>query len=505
MTLGADAHAAPCGNWVAGLTAAAHSTSGSKAFDIDWNAGPAPCTNASTDDWDGTDHHEIHRASGATAPSTPDASTLVKTTSSSVVTWDDFVHRSNKQYSYAVFACEDTSCSSWYGDDPSSDETVSGDTASSTTDREEYVLDGITGSSDISSTISSDSTANAPHAFYYPSGWKTGRSGKLALYYSTPGTGSEASEVYYRLHDATGWPPVGFNDSTSWANQVLVAEGSTTSTDDDYRADHPWAMLTRDSGTKRVQLFVQSQTTSNKKVLQIESDDEVGDDFGLGCSSSSCTDTFLTGDGYIAIDADGTSATDYVEQAQHSRVAWGYIADPIIDAGTDEPFMTFQLDRPGSGDCSDTGNDDIGWADGSWNSSTSQWDWEVETDGGSPDCPVVHIDDGHDSAVMPLPDGEYKLYYQDWGTDDWYVTHWDGSDWVDETTIEVYWDGGGSGPTHDCIANITHIAYKNGSTTYEGVFFRLLDSADADCATGFDDDFGASNDDARIVFAELDN
>ena len=248
----------------------------------------------------------------------------------------------------------------------------------------------------------------------------------------------------------------------------------------------------------------QHETSSdNIKVVQIESADEIGDDFGLSCSSGSCT-AISAGGGYVAIDADGTSSTDYVEHARHSRVAWGYLGDPVIDAGTDEPFMMFQLERPASGSCADTGtHDDIGRVDGAWNSSTSTWDWTVETDGGSPDCPVVHIDDAHDNSSVPLLGDEYKMYYKTYGsTPEWYVSYWNGSEWEDDAVIEFYWDGSStSGPDHDCVENVSALVFKDGAgDIYEGMFFQLLDTLGG-CGTGLDDD-SLVDDDAAIVFAE---
>jgi len=97
------------------------------------------------------------------------------------------------------------------------------------------------------------------HVFFYPDDWKSGYSGKSALYYSKSGDDSNASEVRYVFHDLDGWPSGGFNGSPQWGDDELVAEGSTDTENDDFAADHPIAMLTENSSDKRVQLFVQSQ------------------------------------------------------------------------------------------------------------------------------------------------------------------------------------------------------------------------------------------------------
>ncbi|HJN73016.1 MAG TPA: hypothetical protein QGF58_03685, partial [Myxococcota bacterium] len=301
-----------------------------------------------------------------------------------------------------------------------------------------------------------------------------------------------------------------------WGDDELVAEGSTDTENDDFAADHPIAMLTENSSDKRVQLFVQSQREAgdHDELIQIESEDEIGDDFGLDCDSgsSSCTDSFLSSDdGYMAIEADGTGNTNFVDQARHSRVMWPYVDDPIVDAGTDEPVVMYQIERPSSGDCSDSGGyDDIGWADGEWDTGTSQWDWTIEMDGASPDCPVIHIDDGHDNSTIPLPGGESKMYFKDYTTtpEVWKVIYWDGSDWVDEAEVDFVWDSASTGPSDKCIANIHAIVHKDGSTIHEGMFFRLLDDDADECKIvggGFDDDGTVDPDDAAIVFAELAN
>ena len=424
-------------------------------------------------------------------------------------TWDDWVHRSSKAYAYAAFACEDSACSSWYADGSGANESAVNTTHGNSTDPEMWELSGVSGESDVTSVVVDDANANAPHAFFYPTDWGTGYSDRLALYYSVPGEDGEdtaipgdPSYVYYTIHDDTGWPSDPINDPSYWATATLVAQGpADTPGVADHLADHPWAMLTRDGSDRRVQLFLQSQHNDNQTVVQIESVDEGGDDFGLGCSSDPCDYTIIANSlGSVAIDADGTSATSYVHDARHSRVGWSYIEDPYIDKGTDSPFMIFQLQRPGAGSCADSGYDDIGKATGDWDTGDGRWEWTVETDGGSPDCPVVHIEDGHDNTLIPLPGGEYKLYYKEYGTDTFYVTYWDGSTWGDDAAIEFVWDGSTtSGPDNECISNISALVHKNGAVIHEGMFFLLLDSDLCD-ATGLH--HSSSGYDSAIVFAE---
>lgn len=496
-----EAWAQACGTWSANLSVAPKAGHESRALTLGWAAGPAACSG-----WTGTDHIELHRDESA-SPTAPSSTTLVTATAGANAAFDDLLHRSNKSYYYTVFACENAGCTDYYGDGSGSGEVNGGDTASDTTDPETWELEGVTGESDVTSCVVDDPAANAPHVFIYPSTWPgTGYDLKLAMYYSKSGGTGSASEIYYRLHNAAGWPVGGFNNSASWATAVLVAEGSTTQADDDFAVDHPWSMLTYDGTNYRVQLFAQSQHNNpsyHEKVIQIESTTAVGDDFGLTCSGSSCSTTPLNGAGYVAIDADGTSATSYVNHARHSRVTWDYLGDPLIDAGTDEPFMLFQVERPTSGTCADTGYDDVGWADGVWGSGV--WNWTVLT---SSSCPAVQITDGHDNANIPLPYGEFKVYYKDFATSEYHVVYWNGTAWEDDTTIEFVWDGSASGPDHACIDNVSTVVYNNGGTVNAGMFFLLLDS-DTTCfgtsGVGFDDDGGVSNDDSAIVYAHLSN
>jgi len=501
-----EARAVPCTTWSPGVTAQPTMVFESKAITISWsNTRPSACTNSSGDNWDGTNKLLLRREEGTTAPTSPTGGTLVAEMAPSATTRDDIVHRSDKTYAYALFACEDSSCASWYADGSGSLEVATSTTASATTEVETWVLTGVAGESDVTSVAIDDPSVNAPHIFFYPASWATGYSDRLAMYISRMADvdGDPPSEILYTIHDDTGWPSTNpLNDPASWASLTLVAEGSKDSEEDDFKADHPWAVLTRDGSDKRVQLFAQSQDLENNKVIQIESTDEIGDDFGLSCGSTECSTTMLEGAGYVAIDADGGSGTDYVVHARHSRVGWDYVADAHIDAGADLPFMMFQMGRPSSDECADPtpDEDDIGWADGAWNTGDGQWGWAVETDGGSPDCPVVHIEDGHDNTMIPLPGNEFKLYYKDWSTEDWYVTYWNGSAWEDDAPVEFAWDGSSGGPSHDCIENPSAVVHVNGASIHEAMAFLLMDSDECG-ATGLN----GSGSDAAIVFAEHTN
>jgi hypothetical protein len=105
-------------------------------------------------------------------------------------------------------------------------------------------------------------------------------------------------------------------------------------------------------------------------------------------------------------------------------------------------------------------------------------------------------------------------YYKDYDTELWMVIYWDGTGWGDEAEIEFIWDSSSTGPSPECIENISAVVYRENSTTYhEGMFFMLKDTDACDDGSGrigfdLDDKPGESpdnNDDSAIVAAELAN
>jgi hypothetical protein len=460
-------------------------------------------------------HVELHRVAGTTPSSAPSAGTLVVSRPVGTQTVDSLVMRANKAFAYRIFACTNAACSSWWG---SSGPQIVADRMSLTTEMETWTISGIAGGGTPELALIPQDNANAPDALPFPNGWTSGYAGKVLLYFSRPGQIPGASHVYAMMSALTTWPdattyPSLYNDPAVWEGggtptETVVLEGATNPTRDDYLLDHPWAMLTEIDGVKRVELFTQTQYADadtdygpyNDHIVQVPSVDTVGLDFGDAATLP------LDTEGYVAIAADGTSATNFVDHARHSRIAWDYIQDPVINA-TDEPSMLFQLQRPATGsDCVDSGYDDIGWADGYWDSTIDQWIWEVFTDGGAPDCPLIQVEDGHDNSIVGLPGNEFKMYYKDYTTTEWHVVYWDGSDWVDDTEILVVWDGGSSSPNPACIENVGAFIHFQPPAINEGMFFRMLDNDYWECGGGgFDDDDEQEDDDGGIVFAELSN
>jgi len=551
------AMAADCGTWAPGVTVAEASGRESKALTISWtndatNFPPVACENDNGDHWEGTDHLELHIAEGSvvsspsscssslSGPVAPSASTLVASLPSTASDVTVFVHRSAKKHAFTLFACEGETCSDRYYSDGNGDNeaiTVGSDEDYDCTLKETWELTGITGESDTGTDVVGIHDANAPHAFYYPaSGWFGGSpdlSDRLVMYFGIR-SATGPSRIFYKLHNDTGWPSGGFNGSASWDTGVLVAEGDedTGDTGDyypDYMADHPWAMLASDtSGGHYVVLFAQTQPqdpgTRSSHVVQIMSNDEYGDDFGLSCIGGDCSSDILDlTTASIAIDPliTGTS-TEYVVHARHGRVGWHYLADPWLTEGSDSADMLVMLERPSSGgSCVNTDADDIGKATGSWDSTAGQWEWTVTTDTGSPDCPVIQTDNAHDPGLIPLPGGEYKMYFVEGGVLN--VAYWDGSAWEDKAPIVLRWDGSSSsGPSHACAENPSTLVHKRGSIIREGMFFRLMDTllcveqthgsgetcGDHSSTVGLDDDTPTAcqdKDDNAIVFAEHTN
>ncbi len=228
-------------------------------------------------------------------------------------------------------------------------------------------------------------------------------------------------------------------------------------------------------------------------------------------SSPPCSTTILDGGRYVAIAADGTSATDYVADARHSRITWDYIANGYIDTSYAHPRMLFQIERPSSGSCNDTGNDDIGLATGTWDSGAGvagEWIWDVAT-GGSPACPIIQINNGHDVGTIPMPFGELKVYYKSYGANEWHVTYWTGSVYEDDSVIEVWFDDGlTTAPAAACLENVDPLVFIDGGVPREGMFMMIQDSlwctGGGSPLVGMDDD-GSTQDDSGIVFAVLTN
>jgi hypothetical protein len=558
LVLPATARADACPEWAPAVEVVEKSDLESVALRVTWTisgagAPPVACENSGGDDWGGTDHLEVHIAEGSvvavphgcsssiSAPAVPSASTLVASLEPNTSAVTILVHRASKEFAFTLFACEGETCSDRFysdgsggtGNEPISTDTDLDDQGHDCTLHEKWALTGISGETDVGDFVVGREQANAPHAFFYPaSGWfpsSPDLSDYLVLYFhdTEPGGGS-APDIYYKLHNASGWPAGGFNTSSDWdTGSILVAQGDhdTGDTGDaypDYMADHVWSMLSSDtSGNHYVTLFAGTNPRNpdyrRSHIVWIESTDEYGTDFNLSCSSGSCSADILDASASgIAIDpfVSGTD-TEFVAHARHGRTGWNYIDDPWLVEGEDEPVMLFTFERPDTGDCFDTGTDDIAWADGSWSNSPGEWSWTVETDGSCPDCPVVQVGEGHDPGLIPLPDGEQKMYYKQGGS--FYVVYWNDSVWEDASPITFLWGGSGSdGPSPICIGNITTLVHRSGSVVHEGMFLRLQDTLicieknigwGEDCEgnpdiVGLDDGNCDGENDAAIVFAE---
>ncbi|MCB9763725.1 MAG: hypothetical protein H6739_28405 [Alphaproteobacteria bacterium] len=504
-----EAACAACVPWNAGFNAVFTMGAESRTTHMYWGQGPEACTNSSGDDWDGVHHFEIHVAETNTIPDTPDGSYWLASVSSASYQWEHEHHRANKTFYYRVYACENDSCSDFYGND-GADESVSGDKDDHTTGVELWLVTGVTGESDTSSYVK-DNGANAPEGFFYPTGWGSWGD-TLVMYYSISGDTSNPSEVRHVRYTSSGWP-TSPNNPSDWVGDTLVLEGDTDTAEDDFGLDHPWSMLIDDGSDQWVELMMQNHACSyagNCKVVQIASDDDEGTDFGLGCSGSSCTDTPLDSgmDGYVAVEHSSTPSHSMynVSHAQHGRFWWDYLNDGPVDPGADAPSILFNY---GYGPyCSYSYNDNLASAVGSYSSSI--WTWTVDVDGSN--CPVNVADNVHDNTIVPLGDGAFKVYYKQHSDDHWRVTYHDGSAWEShDAPVAFIFDDGLKTPLSDeCVENLMIFRYDDGGTIRQGALFMLWDSDE--CAAqvggspvGRDDDVGDVRDDSAILFAELSN
>ena len=562
LALPSIARGATCGEWAPDVTVVETEHLESKALTITWentstNKPPVACENSGGDDWEGTDHLELHMSVGSVVanpsacttekygPDAPTAATLVASLALNADSVDILLHRSAKKYAFTLFACEDEVCSdryfaeflgdSDYDEDLSSDDELD-EEAWDCTLREEWELTNISGETDVGDFVVGREQANAPHAFFYPaSGWFSSSpdlSDHLVLYFhDTDPNGGSPPDIYYKLHNASGWPSGGFNGSSDWdTGSTLVAQGDhdTGDTGDaypDYMADHVWSMLSEDRvGNHYVTLLAgtnpRDPDVKRSNIVWVQSTNEYGTDFDLDCSGGSCADDILEAAASgIAVQplVSGTD-TEYLKHARHGRVVWDYLGDPWLDVGEDTPDMLFTFEPPSSGDCAGSAPDDIAWATGAYDTGSSEWAWTVETleDTGGHDCVEVHEEDGHDPGLIPLPGDEMKMYFKK--NDLFYVGYWNGSDWVDASQINIWWEDSSDGPSHSCIGNVTTLVHRIGNDIHEGMFMRLQDTGicveqhyGTDPCTmhtdvvGLDDDScggDPEDNDAAIVFAE---
>ena len=515
------AWAVPCGTWGYGVSVDPNSAKGSKVLDVSWtDNGPPPCSNAGADDWDGTHHTVIRRVEGSSSTMTPSDGVAVHYPSTGYGTFQDFVGRSGKIYSYAMFACEDAGCTSWYGDGSGGAGEQEEDwTDIEATEQEIWEITGITGETDFDHGVVLDYHAQAPFGWIYPAGWAAGYSGRVAIYYSIDASNSNSgkSEVRYKRYSDTGWPEETFNDG-GWDTGVLVGQGSNDTAEpaEDFQATYAWSMRVRDGSDKRIILWLRTRYMDGgvdkpEQIISVWSDDESGSDFGLDCDATDCDYSFSDASRFqVDIEPGVTAGSEHLASVREGQSVWDYVLDAIFDVGTDDPPpMWVNVEDTGAG-CLDAGEHErVTRANAIWD--TSNFDWSVEVEEDPPYCAMVGIADYRISTLFPLPNGELKAYVQAWDMSGYKVIYWNGYAWEDEADFNWHWDGSPtSGPDQHCIEGPSVVPHLYPGGVDEGMFMRVLDSDVGPCTAvsngGLDDTtIGFSAEESRIVFARLTN
>ena len=498
-----------------------------EAVTLTWNTAPSSCINTYADNWAGVDHYALYRRDGAVyavgdgcadnttsfLTSAPISSEWVADIAAGTTTYEDAVYRSAKDFRYYVVACDDSGCNSPYGEDGGELETYG--QAWDCTYREEWTVTGV----DSLDTADWPSLGvdwvvdggNAPAALYYPSGFIDGLiyvDDVLGLWWSES-CNSKTDCVYMKRAYYWDTGPQDWNSYSSWTTESLVAEETDGNAGDFTKLTHPWVMAVDDGSERWIRMWVQRQNGDvHNHIVGVDSADEIGANFGLEGTVGSGTceadgedcqigdmcdyeDESADGDGEGIIDicADGSAACANLNGARHGRIMWDYLSNGAVDFSTDEPWMVFtgtpdgegqQCARPGEDD-----QDDIYLAE--WDSTGGEW--AVVDDGGTPLCPVDQAVDRHDPAVVPLPDGAFKMYYKE-GESAEYVIYWnpDSEAWEDEAQIQIYLDDGFATEIGDCVENMDVVAHDDGGSTSFVMFFK----GDSDLQTGgcFDGGWG---------------
>lgn len=475
---GGVAWALPCTTWTPQLVLSKTSTHESAAFDFAWTN---PVTNCDTFTFD---NYALCTVAGPAAPtSTTGAGVQCKkvTTRTYTSAVNHFVHRSNKEFSARIFACQNTSCTQYYGDGTYGS-TVSSYTDTETTDSEVWVLEEVGGFNDTSRLIL-DGNATASGALMYPSGFTD--ADRLGIWWSTEV--SNVENIRHKRAQDSGWQS--WNTYSNWTSPDtdVAREPVAASTGLYEKCTHPWIAAMDDGTTQSIRLFVNCGATGATSVYSIDSVDEYGADFDITCTSgggcaadadtcpynSLCDWDDVSADGGAAVEEichDETAGCFYLDNAGHGRLMWEYIANGAVDFATDEPRMLLSGSPESPGCASALAADNLYVA--SWDISGTPF-WDIATSGS---CPTDAISASHDPGVIPLPNGEFKAYYRD-GMTQYYVAYWDGSGWVDETAIDLAfddstYDGSINSTLQTCLENVDALVYINSGTPVEGAFFR---------------------------------
>ncbi|MCB9763781.1 MAG: hypothetical protein H6739_28690 [Alphaproteobacteria bacterium] len=486
--------------WAPTLTMTPASGAGSKGFDFTWAAVPTAgdCSTFSVD------HYRIVLKEGSYPTGVSNGRVYEVGTGTSATA---LPLRSEREFYARLFACENGTCTDIFGS--GAGELIDTDPADDareidTTDAESWSIVGLASTDGGIAASVVPLYTNDPTSFFYPSG--TTHAGKLALY--TSSTAGSNDKVVYSRTTSTGWDD--FN-RTSWAVTSSEVFGSHTS-DTDYDGVSHSYVLPVDNGTDVVvRALAQNQGSGDWHIVWVDSTDDVGDDFGLYCASC-CADTGATECDFptaeaaspatagVAVCADSSSSCDYLSDALHGRWMWDYIADPVPDMTSDAPSILFSGSPDGS-TCTAVGGGQADIYQATWNPSSEEW--EVVMDSG---CPKAIFEDAHDPGVIPLPNGDFKVYVVD-SSHDVTIHYYNAilGDWESDTSNPEIHFAGPVTVTHDCIANVDPFVYVDGDK-YNGMFLYIHDSGvgfESGTCTQGSDDSGSTY--SNLFFAELQN
>lgn len=414
------------------------------------------------------------------APSSPSGGTcFTLSTNRTTTSADQFVHRSDRYYYSRIFACQNTSCSQYYGDGTAGCGAVSGDADTAHTDKERWVLVGVEDYEDEEYRVVDDPAVTASAAIFYPSGWTY--AGYLGLWYSTQEDGADV--IYYKRATSSGWQ--NFNN-TSWTTPVLVAQEVPEG--DFLDATHPWVIPVHEGSARYIRMFVHTGYGMDGifTMYSIDSYGSEGSDFDLtcgnpfGCSVGGGTcghgDECDWSSAWEEICDDGIAACDYMESAGHGRILWDYIAYGGVDFGSDAFSMIFTGDIADS--CEDGEDpDDIFQADWLPEATPPQWSVpDVDVD----ECPDMVEDGGHDPAMTPLPEDSFKAYWASpvMGSQVHRVCYTDDVvSWGDCSEIDFAFDdstrlGTLDSSLLDCVGNMDTLVFVGTSGPKEGAFLQ---------------------------------
>ena len=471
--LGAPATALACGEWAPELTLSTHASRPSAGFEATWVDAPT-CSSFTVD------HYEVCWAQEATAPGDPFSAEGCRVMGRSL-SGKFMVNRSNSTFASRVFACENASCTDYYGLDTGqtiASAAADDDEASATTETEQWVLTSISDYADTDRAVD-DTNANSASALMILPGWPGDN--HLAVWWSSH---SSPETIHYKRSTMAGWQD--FNSATmGWTATVDVAAGVYSGTGVFVKPTHPWVIpeVAQEPGYNEVRtyrMFLQADDDGSApfNIVSIGSRDDVGDDFGLEClNPANCTadgDTCLAGnmcgwdnsDAVVEVCGDGTEACSNLTNAGMGRFMFDNLrdSDGAVNFQEDKLRMVFTGQRTyacGSGRPS--GGDDVYMA--VWSPVTHVW--TVDATAG---CPNEKVDQRHDHGLIALRKGEYKMYAKK-DNKEYKVTYYNGAAWENEQDIEIVFDGGGE-VDHACLENIYTLAHRGGGKYYQAGFVR---------------------------------